>query len=197
MAADVLATAAALDLPAPFRLVGHSLGGRVALAAARLAPAQVSEVVLLDIAPGPIDPLRSESRAVLDVLLAAPAEAADRRELRAFFIGRGLSPALSDWLLMNLANEAGRVRWRIDRAALDRFHASSMIEDLWDVVRAHEVPLRCIRGGRSGYVSDTEAARLRAAGCPVATLADAGHFVHVDALPALLEQLTAGADPSP
>jgi esterase len=190
LAADVLATARHHDLRAPFHLVGHSLGGRVALAAARIDPGAISEITLLDIGPGPIDPAFSESRRVLDMLIAAPAEAADRRELRAFFVGRGLSVPLADWLLMNLDNAGGRVRWRIDRAALDRLHGKSMTEDLWDVVGRHEIPISCIRGGRSRYVSDAEATRLRAAGCPTTTLPDAGHFVHVDALPALLDLLT-------
>jgi pimeloyl-ACP methyl ester carboxylesterase len=190
LAADVLATAQHYDLRAPFHLVGHSLGGRVALAAARLAPDSIAEITLLDIGPGPIDQAFSESRRVLDMLIAAPAEAADRRELRAFFVGRGLSVPLADWLLMNLDNAGGRVHWRIDRAALDRLHGKSMNEDLWDVVQGHEIPISCIRGGRSRYVSDAEAVRLRAAGCPTTTLPDAGHFVHVDALPALLDLLT-------
>jgi esterase len=200
LAADVLATARDRDLTAPFRLVGHSLGGRVALAAARFAAAEIADITLLDIAPGPIDPAYSESRRVLDVLIDAPAEAHDRRELRGFFVGRGLTPALADWLLMNLETVGGegdarKVRWRIDRAALEHLHARSMTEDLWDVVQARAVPLRCIRGGRSGYVSDAEAARLRAAGCPTTTLPDAGHFVHVDALPALLDLLTGAVEP--
>jgi esterase len=193
LAADVLASAQQQELVPPYRLVGHSLGGRVALAAARIAPDSIAEIALLDISPGPIDPAKSESRRVLDVLMQAPAEAADRRELRAFFVGRGLSPPLTDWLLMNLETVAGHVRWRIDRAALERLHAQSMTEDLWDVVQGAQVPLRCVRGGRSGYVSDADAARMRAAGCPTATLPDAGHFVHVDALPALLDWLTGPA----
>jgi pimeloyl-ACP methyl ester carboxylesterase len=189
LAADVLTTARALALPTPFRIVGHSLGGRVALAAARLAPQEVRAVDLLDIGASPIDPARSDSRRVLDVLVRAPEEAADRRELRGFLVGEGLSLPLAEWLLLNLETHAGRVRWRIDRAALDRFHATSMSEDLFDVITRGQVPVRCVRGGRSRYVSDGEAARLATAGCPVDLLADAGHFVHVDALPALLSWL--------
>jgi esterase len=189
LAGDVLATAEAQHLPTPFSVVGHSLGGRVALAAARRAPALISEVTLLDIGPGRIAPATSETRRVLDVLREAPAEASDRRGLRAFFIERGLSPALSDWLLMNLHTTPGRVHWAIDREALAGLHDRSMAEDLWPVIEAHEIPVRLIYGGRSKYVPPAELARLQAAGVPVAVLPDAGHFVHVDALPELLDEL--------
>jgi esterase len=121
------------------------------------------------------------------VLLAAPAEARDRRELRPFFIERGLSPALSDWLLMNLATEAGRVRWAIDREALARLHDRSMAEELWDVIDDGRVPVRLIKGGRSRYVPEADAVRLAKAGLRVDTLPEAGHFVHVDALDALVD----------
>jgi pimeloyl-ACP methyl ester carboxylesterase len=189
LGADVLAAAAAAGFAPPLTLVGHSLGGRVALAAAALAPAQIAEVILLDIAPGPVDPAATETRRVLDVLLAAPAEAADRREVRAFLIGRGLSPALADWLLMNLRPVEGGFRWRIDRQALAALHDRFNREDLWPVVESRTVPVRCVRGARSSYVSEADARRLQAAGCTVDTLEGAGHYVHVDALEALVDAL--------
>src|SRR5688572_3269899 len=52
MAIDVLDRAA--GLPEPVRTVGHSLGGRVALMARRLAPGSLSPIALLDITPSPI-----------------------------------------------------------------------------------------------------------------------------------------------
>jgi esterase len=186
---DVLATAAANGFVPPYHFVGHSLGGRVALGAAGQAPEQIASVTLLDIGPGQIDPARSDSRPVLDALLAAPADAPDRRAMRAILVAGGLSPALTDWLLMNLVIEDKRVHWAIDRQALDALHGQSMREDLWGVVNAAGFPIRCIRGGRSRYVSDSEATRLAAAGCPVEVLPEAGHFVHVDALDPLVELL--------
>jgi esterase len=187
LAADVLDAAA--GLPSPLSMVGHSLGGRVALAAARRAPGRVADVVLLDIGPGPMDPARSDTRRVLEILLGAPDEAADRRELRAHFVAQGLTPGLADWLLMNLRADQGRLHWRIDRRALAALHDRSMYEDLWPVVEAAPMPIRCIRGGRSSYVPAQEAERLAASGCRVDTLADAGHYVHVDALDALVALL--------
>jgi esterase len=189
LAADLRETLLAEGLSGPVSLVGHSVGGRVALALLRLDPALVGDVVLLDIVPGPIDDRLSASRRVLEVLLRAPDEGPDRRSLRGFLVEGGLSPGTADWLAMNVRLEEGRARWTVDRRALDRLQARISTDDLWDVVEARTVPIRVIRGGRSGYVRDEDVRRFEAAGVAVDTLPGAGHDVHVEALEALVDRL--------
>jgi pimeloyl-ACP methyl ester carboxylesterase len=195
LAQDVAETLRAEGLAGPSSLVGHSLGGRVALALVAAEPQLARDVVLLDIAPGPIDDRLSASRRVLDVLRRAPDEAADRRELRRALIDGGLGPATADWLAMNVRVDGGRARWTFDREALDRLQERTSAEDLWPVVEQRAVPIRSIRGGRSGYVRDGDLRRFEAAGCRVDTLAEAGHDVHVEALDALLDLLTERSTP--
>jgi esterase len=188
LAGDVLETIAAAAFATPLGIIGHSLGGRVALAAARQAPGVIDQVTFLDIGPGPVDERHSGSRRVLDVLLEAPDSAPSRRELRQYLIDHALSPALADWLVMNVRLDPdGRAHWSFDRRALDRLQVATSAEDLWDVIGT--VPCRCVRGSRSSYVSDTDAGHLATRGCPVTTL-ESGHDVHVEALPALLDALT-------
>jgi esterase len=188
LAGDVLETVAAAGLTGPLALAGHSLGGRVALAVARREPASVREVVLLDIAPGPVDGARGDRR-ILDVLLAAPEEAPSRRHLRQHLIDAGVSPGIADWLVMNVRVEDSRARWTFDRPALARLQETTSAEDLWDVVEQHLTAVRCIRGERSRYVVEADVRRFEAADCPVDTLAGAGHQLHVDAPDALLRLL--------
>ncbi len=188
MGADVLIAAQAAGFSAPLHLVGHSLGGRVALAAARRDPEQITRVTLLDIGPGPVGRASDETRRVMDLLLAAPAQAADRRDMKTFLMGHGLSSALSDWLLMNFVASGDGYGWQIDRQALSELQNRFVADDLWDVIRAGRTGVNCIRGGRSPYVSDDEVEGLRAAGCAVHTI-DAGHYVHVEALDSLLDLL--------
>ena len=90
---------------------------------------------------------------------------------------------------MNLEPDpaAAAYRWRFDRQAFQDLHERFTREDLWPVIERGEVPVQVIRGGRSRYVSDADAARLQAAGVPVDTLAGAGHHVHVEALDALVD----------
>lgn len=193
LARDVVDTARARGFTGALDWVGHSLGGRVSLAASLHVPEAVKTVTLLDITPGPVPGDLSESGKVLGVLLQAPPRAESRRALRTELTGRGLSEPLADWLLMNLVTEPDGVRWRFDRQALAELHSRVNGTDLWAAVeRPDRPPMRCIRGGRAKYVSDADADRMVAARVPVATLPDAGHFVHVDAPQALLEWLLQG-----
>jgi pimeloyl-ACP methyl ester carboxylesterase len=191
LAADLLETAQAWG--GPLSIAGHSLGGRVALAAARVAPRAISDIALIDIAPGPITDRFSDSRRVLRVLLEAPDEAPERRDLRRFLVDRGLSPGTADWLVMNVRLEDGRYHWTFDRQALDRLSERVGGEDLWDVVEARQVPVRAIRGEWSGYVTEEDVRRFESAGVRVHTLPGAGHDVHVEALEPLVAALVARA----
>jgi pimeloyl-ACP methyl ester carboxylesterase len=188
LAADLLETAAFWG--SSLSLVGHSLGGRVALGVARLAPERVTDIALLDIAPGPLSDRFSEGNRVVKILLEAPEEAPERRDLRRFLIERGLAPATADWLVMNVRSEAGRARWTFDRRALDRLQARGNAEDLWDVVESGRFPVRAIRGERSRYVNEDDVRRFEAASVRVDTIPDCGHELHVEALEPLVTLLT-------
>jgi esterase len=180
LASDVLATTRRFSGSAPIIVVGHSLGGRVALRAALLEPTAIAHVTLLDISPSPL-PAGGETAGVVEALLRAPDTAPDRNAFRAHFTGAGLPAALTEWLLLNLVHESGRYRWRIDRAALAEFHERTAREDLWPAVEGERTyTVTCIRGGRSPYVSEPDARRLSRAGCAIVTIPDAGHFVHAD-----------------
>lgn len=192
LAADVLATVRALDVAAPVRLVGHSLGGRVALRAGLLEPAAVTHITLLDISPSHLKP-GAETAAVVEALLRAPDVARSRDEFRVFFRGAGLADEVTDWLLLNLTRDGDLVRWRIDRAALAALHGRIGDEDLWPAVEGpRPYSLHCVRGALSPYVDEGTARRLAAAGCPVDTIPGAGHFLHVEQPVPTLERVLAG-----
>jgi pimeloyl-ACP methyl ester carboxylesterase len=206
LARDVVATLESLELPLPVRVVGHSLGGRVALKARALRPDAIDLVDLLDIAPGPVVLEGAESKVAMSHLLEAPAELPSREAARQWLIARSqradgsvqdgrLTLPLIEWLLMNLVNEGGVYRWRVARGALAELHDRVLGEDLWPTLAPRVAPhTRCVRGGLSRYVSSQDVQRFAAVGAPpVATLPEAGHFVHVDALEPLLQWL--GAPP--
>lgn len=191
IARDVLETANEEGVAPPYVLVGHSLGGRVALSASLLAPQAIRQITLLDIAPGPIDDAGREQTRTMSAFAAVPAFFVQREEARAALQAQGLSKMMVEWLLMNLASQENGYAWRIDRTALQQLRPRMNALDLWPAVERYGHAMRCIRGGLSPYVSDDDVRRYEQLGCHVVTLPDAGHFLHVDQPKALIEHLSA------
>jgi len=186
LAQDVCAIVARADRVV---LVGHSLGGRVALVASARS-ARRPPVILLDIAPGPVAVTDTEN--VLQVLLAAPDHAPSRGAMVASLRRVGLSEALAAWLSMNLVRTEDGVAWNIDRARLATLHETETHRDLWPLVQGNEVPiLACVRGGASPFVSDPEERRLEARAARITTVPGAGHFLHVEAREATADAVAA------
>jgi pimeloyl-ACP methyl ester carboxylesterase len=164
----------------------------VALRAALSEPWAIGTVTLLDVAPGPLTAAR-EVAGVLEVLREMPEQFAGRREARSRLVDGGLVPALAEWILLNLEPAGAGYRWSVDRRALAELHRRVAAEDLWPGVEGpRSWALRCVRGGASSYVTDDDVRRLAAAGCPVATIEGAGHFLHIERPGAVADAVVAG-----
>jgi pimeloyl-ACP methyl ester carboxylesterase len=190
LAREVVGTVRRLD-GSPWTVVGHSLGGRVALEMALLEPTMVTHMTLLDITPSALPP-GGETARVVEALVGAPDGASTRQEFRAWFTGAGLAPSLTDWLLLNLTRDGDRLRWRIDRQALAALYPRINAEDLWPAVDARGTRVHALRGSLSPYVSDADCRRLEAAGARVDTIEGAGHFLHVDRPAETLDRILKG-----
>lgn len=159
-------------------IVGHSLGGRVGLAAKSRAPEKIERVVLLDIAPGPTT--RFPAGDVAKQLAALPAMGRSREMFEERLIAGGMERSVVSWLLMNLERrDDGTFAWRIDRDALVETHRHSNAIDLWPVVEGG-ADVRVIRGGRSPFVTGADVERFARHGIHVVTIEGAGHFVHAE-----------------
>lgn len=169
------------------RVLGHSLGGRVALVMRRQAKERVRGIDLLDITPGPIR--SSDADRILDALLAAPDHASSRQEMMKPLLDRGLPVPLVDWLSMNLQRTSAGVRWRIDRNQLQRFHQQFAPADLWDAVDLDPKGTRALVGAHSPYVPPADQEALHARGVAVDHVPEAGHFLHAEAPDAVLTWL--------
>lgn len=158
-------------------IVGHSLGGRVALAAKSRAPERIERIVLLDIAPGPT--AHFPAGGIAEQLAALPDEGPDRATFEKPLVEAGLDRGIVSWLMMNLVRtDDGRFTWRIDRDALVEAHQRSGHLDLWPVVEGG-ADVRVIRGRRSPYVTDEDVDRFALHGVDVKSI-DAGHFLHAE-----------------
>lgn len=172
-------------------LLGHSMGGKVAMTLALLWPDRVSSLVVVDIAPvaypdvfAPyiegmqnlnLDKMKSRSGAdvPLSVSIRSP-------EVRAF-------------LLQNLVLRDGGFQWRCNLSGVAAHlpHLLGFPADL--LTRRFMGPSLFVRGAQSDYVRQ-EHRSLIANSFPKASfevIAGAGHWVHVDQPVSLTHQLLA------
>jgi len=180
MAADVLAWLDARGLGA-VDLMGHSMGGKVAMVLACRHPERVRRLVVVDIAPKAYlsHGHRAEFAAMNELRLA---ELQSRGEAELKMEGRVPDWAMRKFLTTNLERgEEGGWRWAVNlpalTAALENVEANPL--------RAGERfagPVLMIRGGKSRYVKDEDAARLTEffPRARVETIAGAGHNPHME-----------------
>ncbi|WP_426956919.1 alpha/beta fold hydrolase [Muricoccus radiodurans] len=174
MAADVAETLNALGVSRA-DIVGHSMGGKVAMTLALTAPERVARLVISDIAPVTYAPaFRAMAAAMQSVPAGAPRAAA----------GAALAGSVPDagtlaFLLANrLPDGSG---WRI---GLDEIAAALPIIEAWtapDGAR-FDGPTLFVSGERSDYIQREHRAPIRAL-FPAArfiTVKGAGHWVHAD-----------------
>ncbi len=178
LAVDVAETMAALRVAAGV-LVGHSMGGKAAMALALTRPALVRRLVVVDIAPVAY---RHANLALINAMRSLPLDAALARGEA----DRMLAPAVPDrvvrgFLLQNF--EPGPApRWRI---GLEELAEGIAALEGWDVPAGlrYGGEALLIRGGASAYVGEPEAAAFlaRFTAGRIATVAGAAPWVHAGA----------------
>ena len=175
MADDVLCLIEREGLDRP-TVVGHGLGGKVAMTLALTAPYAVGRLAVLDVAPDTdAQPWARQMQAMREVLAH----------------GRVPDAGRADPALPRLATRNAYADWRSNLAAI-----GMAIPELGGFPRhlrylGSDVPLRAILGARSDWVRPATAAAF-APMFPRATVElveDAGHWIHVDQRDALIASL--------
>jgi len=196
-ARDLVALEQTLDLPVA-GVVGHSFGGKVALAYHAERP-QLERVVLLDSGPG-VRPDRAgseETMSVLRMLAGLPTAYAKREDFVALVQQHGHSRGIADWLAMNLERTSDGFALRVDLPGIEALLDSYFSLDLWPVIEGSTARLDVVIGGRSRVWDGADRTRIEALAAQkpdtvhVHLLPEAGHWVHVDA-PAALRQALLG-----
>lgn len=168
----------------PVDVVGHSMGGKVAMVLALRHPHLVRRLVVIDISPVASGSSRGEFNHLLSALTTLDLPAIESR-LEAHAALRDLIPSdtVRGFLLQNLKRESEDqgFGWEPNLGLL-----SAQIETIMgfpDVTGAvFEGPVLWIRGDRSDYVSDVDAPAMRALFPKVRrlTVRGAGHWVHAE-----------------
>ncbi len=189
MAADVAASIEARDL-APATLVGHSLGGKVAMRLALTRPDLVSRLVVVDVAPVLY---RHSLREYIDAMRAVDLARITRRpEVDAELAKTIHDPLMRAFLLQNLVRTPEGYAWRANLEAIAA-NLSELMDFPPSAGQSYAGPTLFIAGSRSTYVRDQYRPVIRDLFPAVefATIAGAGHQVHADRPDEFLARLLA------
>ena len=177
MAEDVLETLHERQA-LPCALIGHSLGGKVAMRAALAAPTAIDRLVVADIAPVRYPP---RFRRTVDAMAALPLHPGlTRAAADAALVDVVPEPEVRAFLLQNLRLGLAP-SWRINLPAL-----RAALPDLegWLPPEGppYQKPTLFVSGARSNYIRPEYRPLIQAL-FPVArfvTLKDAGHWLHAE-----------------
>lgn len=186
MAADVAETMRA-EGAFPADVLGHSMGGKTAMALALTRPEAVSRLVVADIAPVTYPaPLFSEYLRAMRGMALVPG--LSRRDADAALSVAVPAAPLRAFLLQNLVFTGEAPRWRI---ALD--HIAAAMPDIggWpDLTGRFEGPVLALSGAQSAYVQPQHHGLFRALFPAVTFRAiPAGHWLHAENPAAFLAEV--------
>lgn len=175
-------------------LIGHSMGGKVAMRFAAENPELINRLMIIDIAPknylkGDIKFKHIRQHELILALLEDPdlSKFGNRKELDEFFSSRIKEESVRLFLLKNIhRTHEGVFEWKLNAPVLrDSFHAIvSETDGNWFEERAPITgyPVTFVRGLNSDYVSDADWNEIRKI-YPEAKLVDfegAGHWLHAE-----------------
>jgi esterase len=174
MASDIAALQDSLRIERS-HIVGHSLGGRVAMQLALQEPARVRRLVVADIAPVAYAPHHTEIFAALDSL--------DLKDIpNRGVVDAQLAPLISDrgvrqFLLKSLYKEGDVWRWRFNLPALENNYANITAAQTGAPFTG---PTLFIKGGESDYIRPEYERAMRELfpHFELKTIAGAGHWLH-------------------
>lgn len=178
MAADVHAMVEQLGLK-DIVLVGHSMGGKAAMAFAQRWPELLKELIVVDISPREHE---NNHGYIIEALRTADlSQGATRSAVEAHISLSVKEPGVVQFLMKNLywINE-GQLGWRVNVELL-----ANELDAILAAIGPERVtvPTLFIRGGQSDYIlrEDLPAIKEQFPNARVETIAYAGHWVHAQA----------------
>ena len=182
--ADVIA-----DLGGQADVVGHSMGGKAAMALALTRPDMVRKLAIMDIAPVAYDHTQEH---LIDAMESLDLSAVDRRSTAdAMLAERVDDPGVRAFLLQSLDLKSDPKAWRLNLPAL-RDQMGQILGWPEDLPKAgFSGPVLEIAGEWSDYLSEAGQAALREhfPQARVIRVKDAGHWLHADAPEAVAQIL--------
>ena len=185
-----------------YALIGHSMGGKVAMVLALSNPDAVARLIVVDIAPlaGPaafMPPVLALIRAMRELDLDAITRRRDADDALAATVP---DPGTRAFMLQSLVFGDGKPFWRLNLAAIEAAMPAIAGFPAFPSGARYEGPALFIAGGKSPLVTASSEPTIRTLfpRAVIERIAEAGHWVHTERPAAFLTLvepfLTADAD---
>lgn len=189
MAADVAETLDDLRIPS-VHLLGHSMGGKVAMEFARTYPEKLKSLILADIGPGYYPP--HHQQIISGLKAVKPEEISSRQEAEERLAGYIADHGTRQFLLKNLyRNDSGNnFAWRFNLAVI-----AGQIEEIGKALPecTIDVPSLFYHGSNSNYITPASyhAIMQQFISAEFRVMQGAGHWLHAEQPDAFTDTVSA------
>ena len=186
MADDVIETMDSLKL-AEFHVIGHSMGGKVAMHLAQSYPARLLKTIVVDMG---VKSYPMHHQDLIEAIKAVPLDTISARsQVNTFLSDRIPEEGVRQFLLKNLYwIERGKLAWRMNIAVLE-----ANMRLILNALPEIEVlsPTLFIKGADSNYIleEDHESIENIFLDSEIQSISGAGHWVHADSFEEFTERV--------
>jgi len=160
-------------------ILGHSMGGKLAMHLALEHPDVVDRLIVADIGPQHYPSRHGTLFEAMEALY--PEHYSSREEIDAVLSRDIPAPAVRQFLMKNLQRDGEGYKWGINLPAIRSAYPEIIgpIES-WE---SFDGEVLFVRGGRSDYLVESDMTRIRALFpfADMATIDNAGHWLHAEA----------------
>jgi pimeloyl-ACP methyl ester carboxylesterase len=161
-------------------LIGHSMGGKVAMQLALTRSERVGKLVIVDIAPRTYPPRHEDIfKGLLTIDLAQLTSRDEADRILSRYVPE---QSMRQFLLKNLTrDEHSRFKWRMNLDGVYRSY--QRLNEAVGSAQQFTGPVLFVRGGNSDYIRDEDHPLILKSfpNARFATIMGAGHWVHADA----------------
>lgn len=182
MAQDVLALLDELNVPKA-TIIGHSMGGKIAMTMTSVAPERIEKIVVIDIAPVAYPVRRHDS--IFAALNKVTAAGAQTRQTATDIMRQDIR---EDGVIQFLLKSFRQGEWKFNLPILQQEY-EKIID--WERIPVWSQPALFIRGGNSDYITEEYREDIISQ-YPQATawvVAGCGHWVHAEKPEAVLRAI--------
>jgi pimeloyl-ACP methyl ester carboxylesterase len=161
-------------------VIGHSMGGKVAMQLALSYPDLVKCLVIVDIAPVTY---KGGHEAIIEALLKVPIDLVTSRSQVSEILDQEIkNSAITGFLMKNLLRRKdGSFSWRMNLTSIAAHYRDLLAAPTWQGI-PYRGPTLFVKGGSSDYLSkksETEVFKFFPS-ATITTIEGAGHWVHAD-----------------